>query len=81
MPKRRRPQLTPVLHAPIPSHPMTSTRPVSCSIRSSKGSSPVTFGSMSFSSTAPSRRVALQVPLISLASKDHQKPQVVHRDL
>ena len=39
------------------------------------GSSPVSFGSINFSRTVPSRRVADQVPLISLASKDHQKPE------
>lgn len=39
-----------------------------------KGGSPVILGSINFSNTAPSSREADQVPLISLASKDHQKP-------
>lgn len=47
-------------------------------LQASKGSSPVSLGSMSFSKTVPSRREADQVPLISLASKDHQKPPVLH---
>jgi len=35
------------------------------------------LGSINFSNTAPSSREADQVPLISLASKDHQKPSMV----